>query len=171
MSRNRSLSSHRYKNRRSKSRSIHRYRERSRSYNREHNKRGNSYTRDRIRSKQHRYPRSSYNRRDDEKYRKKSNKYADSSPGDKSSSRSCSFGSRPYLNIKKQEPQRQPEESQPLDEEAILMRSMGFGQFASTKNKDHLDSDAYGVNKKSKRKYRQYMNRKGGFNRPLDAVY
>lgn len=48
---------------------------------------------------------------------------------------------------------------------------MGFGAFDSSKGKDHTASDLSGVNKKTKRKYRQYMNRKGGFNRPLSPVF
>jgi len=43
---------------------------------------------------------------------------------------------------------------------------MGFTKFSSTKGKKHQD---YGtVEIKKKRSYRQYMNRPGGFNRPLD---
>ncbi|NXJ16862.1 SNR27 protein, partial [Odontophorus gujanensis] len=31
-------------------------------------------------------------------------------------------------------------------------------------------ANAYAINVSQKRKYRQYMNRKGGFNRPLDFI-
>ncbi len=31
-------------------------------------------------------------------------------------------------------------------------------------------ADASAVDVKKKRKYRQYMNRRGGFNRPLDKI-
>ena len=50
------------------------------------------------------------------------------------------------------------------------MKQMGFGGFNSTKNtKVEGNSDGYAkINKP--RKYRQYMNRKGGFNRPLDYI-
>lgn len=49
---------------------------------------------------------------------------------------------------------------------------MGFGGFDSTKGKA-VDENvqgvaAGGVRKENKREYRQYMNRRGGFNRPLE---
>jgi U4/U6.U5 tri-snRNP-associated protein 3 len=43
---------------------------------------------------------------------------------------------------------------------------MGFSRFSSTKGKKHVDYG--GVETHKTRKYRQYMNRPGGFNRPLD---
>lgn len=47
---------------------------------------------------------------------------------------------------------------------------MGFSSFSSSKGKDHTGSAVEGVMKNSqqKRVYRQYMNRRGGFNRNLD---
>ncbi len=62
-----------------------------------------------------------------------------------------------------------------LDEEEQMRRMLGFsGEFASTNGKeveDNQNSAARGaVSKKKARKYRQYMNRKGGFNRPLDKI-
>ncbi|ORY95737.1 hypothetical protein BCR43DRAFT_415044, partial [Syncephalastrum racemosum] len=54
------------------------------------------------------------------------------------------------------------------DEETKMMKLMGFGGFDTTKNK-HVDgADLSGANVKKPIKYRQYMNRRGGFNRPLD---
>lgn len=54
------------------------------------------------------------------------------------------------------------------DEEAYMQRIMGFGGFRSTKNTKVPGNDRnYGVNKVKKAEYRQYMNRVGGFNRPL----
>eukprot|EP01054_Gregarina_sp_Poly1_P005522 Gregarina_sp_Poly_1__5521@NODE_2914_length_1557_cov_106_669799_g1824_i1_p2_GENE_NODE_2914_length_1557_cov_106_669799_g1824_i1NODE_2914_length_1557_cov_106_669799_g1824_i1_p2_ORF_typecomplete_len145_score44_32SNRNP27/PF08648_12/1_1e04SNRNP27/PF08648_12/2_9e25_NODE_2914_length_1557_cov_106_669799_g1824_i110361470 len=59
-----------------------------------------------------------------------------------------------------------------VDEETALMQEvMGFGSFESSKNKPHEVVIDGGVAKKTKRKYRQYMNRKGGFNRPLSPVF
>ena len=57
------------------------------------------------------------------------------------------------------------------DPEAAMMRLMGFSGFDSTKGKEVADpnANASGVFKKSVRTARQYMNRKGGFNRPLPA--
>lgn len=44
---------------------------------------------------------------------------------------------------------------------------MGFEDFTSTKNKHVVGTDCYGINLAQKLEYRQYMNRQGGFNRPL----
>lgn len=54
--------------------------------------------------------------------------------------------------------------------EASMMRMMGFSDFSSTKGKHVPGNDIYAANIVQKRKYRQYMNRRGGFNRPLDFV-
>jgi U4/U6.U5 tri-snRNP-associated protein 3 len=67
------------------------------------------------------------------------------------------------------------EESNPLSqlsEEEQMRALMGFGGFDSTKGKP-VDDNARGaavggVRHEQKRDYRQYMNRRGGFNRPLD---
>ena len=57
------------------------------------------------------------------------------------------------------------------DPEAAMMRLMGFSGFNTTKGKevDDPNANASGVFKKSVRTARQYMNRKGGFNRALPA--
>lgn len=55
-------------------------------------------------------------------------------------------------------------------EEQEMMKMMGFCGFDTTKNKKVDGNDAGEVHVILKRKYRQYMNRKGGFNRPLDFV-
>ena len=62
-----------------------------------------------------------------------------------------------------------------LDEEEQMRMLLGFsGGFGSTSGKaveDNQKSAAKGAANKTKaRKYRQYMNRKGGFNRPLDKM-
>lgn len=61
------------------------------------------------------------------------------------------------------------------DEEEQMQMLLGFNSgFASTKGKaveDNQNSASRGAAAKNKaRKYRQYMNRKGGFNRPLDPM-
>ncbi|XP_030058371.1 U4/U6.U5 small nuclear ribonucleoprotein 27 kDa protein [Microcaecilia unicolor] len=57
------------------------------------------------------------------------------------------------------------------EEEIEMMKIMGFGSFDTTKGKKVEGSvNAYAINVSQKRKYRQYMNRKGGFNRPLDFI-
>ena len=62
-----------------------------------------------------------------------------------------------------------------LDEEEQMKLLLGFsGEFGTTKNQkveDNHKSAAKGAAAKHKeRKYRQYMNRKNGFNRPLDKM-
>ena len=55
-------------------------------------------------------------------------------------------------------------------DEQEMMKLMGFCNFDTTKGKKVEGNDVGGVHVILKRKYRQYMNRKGGFNRPLDFV-
>lgn len=55
-------------------------------------------------------------------------------------------------------------------EEQEMMKLMGFCAFDTTKGKKIDNNDEGAVHVILKRKYRQYMNRKGGFNRPLDFV-
>jgi U4/U6.U5 tri-snRNP-associated protein 3 len=53
-------------------------------------------------------------------------------------------------------------------DEAAMRKVMGFGKFRSTKNTKVPGNDKnYAVRKEKKTEYRQYMNRTGGFNRPL----
>jgi U4/U6.U5 tri-snRNP-associated protein 3 len=59
-----------------------------------------------------------------------------------------------------------------LSEEEQMRLMLGFGGFDSTKGKA-VDDNALGAARgaarnESKREYRQYMNRRGGFNRPLE---
>ncbi|KAG0280411.1 hypothetical protein BGZ95_010226 [Linnemannia exigua] len=61
------------------------------------------------------------------------------------------------------------EELTPEEQEARMMAMMGFGGFDSTKGKKVAGADVSGVDIKKQRQYRQYMNRRGGFNRPLDS--
>jgi U4/U6.U5 tri-snRNP-associated protein 3 len=51
--------------------------------------------------------------------------------------------------------------------EELMRRNMGFSKFRSTKNTKVPGNNIYGVRKEKKTEYRQYMNRQGGFNRPL----
>jgi U4/U6.U5 tri-snRNP-associated protein 3 len=53
------------------------------------------------------------------------------------------------------------------DEDARLRKMMGITSFRSTKNTKVPGNQIYGVRKEKKTVYRQYMNRVGGFNRPL----
>jgi U4/U6.U5 tri-snRNP-associated protein 3 len=67
------------------------------------------------------------------------------------------------------------EELEGLDEEEQMQKLLGFtGSFGTTKGSkvdDNHESSARGAAAKNKsRKYRQYMNRKNGFNRPLEKM-
>lgn len=62
-----------------------------------------------------------------------------------------------------------PEDNEEDIEEA-MRRNMGFTRFRSTKNTKVPGNDIYGVRKERKTVYRQYMNRAGGFNRPLSPT-
>ncbi|KAF2159627.1 hypothetical protein M409DRAFT_37894 [Zasmidium cellare ATCC 36951] len=54
------------------------------------------------------------------------------------------------------------------DSEAEMNRIMGFKTFRTTKNTKVPGNDKnFAVYKVKKAEYRQYMNRTGGFNRPL----
>ena len=54
--------------------------------------------------------------------------------------------------------------------EIEMMKIIGFANFDTSKNKKVKGNDSGDIHVSLKRKYRQYMNRKGGFNRPLDAI-
>ncbi|GFP55481.1 U4/U6.U5 tri-snRNP-associated protein 3-like protein C162.01c [Trichoderma asperellum] len=58
-------------------------------------------------------------------------------------------------------------EGQDDDGLAAMQAMMGFGGFGTTKGKKVAGNNAGGVRKEKKSEYRQYMNRQGGFNRPL----
>ncbi|VDN35499.1 unnamed protein product [Cylicostephanus goldi] len=54
--------------------------------------------------------------------------------------------------------------------EQDLSALMGFAGFDTTKNKKVSGNYEGAVKINKPRRYRQYMNRKGGFNRPLDYI-
>ncbi|KAK8382153.1 hypothetical protein O3P69_015247 [Scylla paramamosain] len=56
------------------------------------------------------------------------------------------------------------------EEEKQMKELLGFSSFHTTKGKRVEGNNVGAVHVIMKRKYRQYMNRKGGFNRPLDFV-
>ena len=67
-----------------------------------------------------------------------------------------------------------PEELEGLDEEEQMRKLLGFNGFGSTKGEAVADNQSTaargGAAKNKARKYRQYMNRKSGFNRPLEKM-
>jgi len=75
---------------------------------------------------------------------------------------------------KRDEKRRDPSEEPEIDtknEDAMMQQMLGFSNFDTSKGKDHATTDEWMIKRRSKRKYRQYMNRRGGFNRPLDSVF
>ncbi|KAL9098542.1 MAG: hypothetical protein Q9187_009641 [Circinaria calcarea] len=60
------------------------------------------------------------------------------------------------------------QEKEDSDPEVAQMRAMmGFAGFKTTKNTKVPGNNVGAVRKEKKTEYRQYMNRVGGFNRPL----
>ncbi|KAJ2865533.1 hypothetical protein GGH94_002130 [Coemansia aciculifera] len=57
---------------------------------------------------------------------------------------------------------------QQMTEEEQMNALLGFGGFSTTKGKAVAGNNVGAANVKKQRKFRQYMNRKGGFNRLLD---
>lgn len=53
---------------------------------------------------------------------------------------------------------------------SAMQAMMGFGGFGTTKNTHIPGNNAGMVRKEKKAEYRQYMNRVGGFNRPLSPT-
>ncbi|KAF9732027.1 hypothetical protein PMIN06_000190 [Paraphaeosphaeria minitans] len=74
------------------------------------------------------------------------------------------------VNMEEQ-PQRQRPEG--MDDDTWEMaQAMGFARFKSTKNTKVPGNDKnYGVRREKKMEARQYMNRQGGFNRPLSPSH
>ena len=89
--------------------------------------------------------------------------------------KSSSGSARPKINGAEAIVQVDAAELEGLDEEEQMKLLLGFtGGFGSTKGEkvaSNQSTAAVGVAAKHKaRKYRQYMNRKSGFNRPLDKM-
>ncbi|KIK94299.1 hypothetical protein PAXRUDRAFT_458135 [Paxillus rubicundulus Ve08.2h10] len=72
------------------------------------------------------------------------------------------------------DPDAASEEGEEMDlangHDEVMMAAMGLVGFGSTKGK-HVEGNQEGtINIKKSRTWRQYMNRRGGFNRPLDKI-
>ncbi|KAG8933544.1 hypothetical protein FRC02_011655 [Tulasnella sp. 418] len=66
---------------------------------------------------------------------------------------------------------QEPEEGEDVpDPDEAMMAMMGFGGFGTTKGHTVQGNQEGAVDVKQQRTWRQYMNRKGGFNRPLDKI-
>ncbi|KAK2048861.1 hypothetical protein LZ31DRAFT_12103 [Colletotrichum somersetense] len=64
----------------------------------------------------------------------------------------------------------EPEPEVEDDDMAAMQAMLGFGGFGTTKNKKIAGNNVGAVRKEKKTEYRQYMNRQGGFNRPLSPT-
>jgi len=74
------------------------------------------------------------------------------------------------LNLDPDAPDEPNEEGEEMDDDAGMMAMMGMSGFGTTKGK-HIDGNQEGgLSVKKQRTWRQYMNRRGGFNRPLDKI-
>lgn len=68
------------------------------------------------------------------------------------------------------EPMDEDEEDIDVEDDGMdddMAAMMGFGGFGTTKGKKVAGNNLGAVRKEKKTEYRQYMNRVGGFNRPL----
>ncbi|PIC52048.1 hypothetical protein B9Z55_002313 [Caenorhabditis nigoni] len=155
MGRDRSRS--RDRKRRSRSRSIERRRERSRSRDRERRDGRNTRDEKERKSSRSRSPRDKRDRRERSRSRERKERDRERQRKDREPKR------------KEKQEEISLESVQSVDDEA-MMAAMGFGGFNTTKNKQVNDNVDGCVNIKKPRRYRQYMNRKGGFNRPLDFM-
>jgi len=130
---------------------------------RRRNSRSPSSDRDRSRGVRRRY-----DRRDDHRKRSRSRSW----DREKRKYRSRRSPSRSSSRDGKRRDQEEEEKFEDEDEEARMLRVMGIAGFGSSKGKSHNKSSAEAVcrDKTQKRTYRQYMNRRGGFNRSLDPI-
>ncbi|KAI8592870.1 hypothetical protein BDZ88DRAFT_225194 [Geranomyces variabilis] len=78
-------------------------------------------------------------------------------------------GGSPIM-VDDRDPNAEGEQQEELDEEEQMKRLMGFAGFDSTQGKKVVGSDASGVAINKQRTYRQYMNRRRGFNRNLSPT-
>ncbi|XP_061841936.1 U4/U6.U5 small nuclear ribonucleoprotein 27 kDa protein-like [Nerophis lumbriciformis] len=137
-----------------------RERRRSRSNSRERDRRRRERDRDRDRERRRSRSRSPHRRRSRSPRRHRSSSLSPMRQKESKDTKS----SKP-VQISAEDMQGKTEE------EIEMMKLMGFATFNTTKGKKSEGSTkAFAINVSMKRKYRQYMNRKGGFNRPLDFI-
>ncbi|CAG8530006.1 11546_t:CDS:2 [Paraglomus brasilianum] len=106
--------------------------------------------------------RDKYDRRD----RRSHDRYSRTKERRKSRSRSKSRSPRKDESTNVVEVSIDPDE----EPEKAMLAFMGISGFSTTKGAKVTGNDMSAVNIKKQRQYRQYMNRRGGFNRPLDKV-
>ncbi|XP_034397665.1 U4/U6.U5 small nuclear ribonucleoprotein 27 kDa protein [Cyclopterus lumpus] len=140
-------------------------RRRSRSTSRERERkrreRDRSRSRDRDRERRRSRSRSPHRRRS----RSPPRRHRSSSPSPSEEQKEATEKSAKTIQISEEDMEGKTEE------EIEMMKLMGFGSFNTSKGRKTDGSvNAFAINVSMKRKYRQYMNRKGGFNRPLDFI-
>ena len=83
-------------------------------------------------------------------------------------------GKKGNVKVKKDKVEEDPDDDDELviedDGMAAMQAMMGFGNFGTTHQKKVEGNDISAVRKEKKTEYRQYMNRVGGFNRPLSPT-
>uniref|UniRef100_A0A096N3Y0 U4/U6.U5 small nuclear ribonucleoprotein 27 kDa protein n=3 Tax=Boreoeutheria TaxID=1437010 RepID=A0A096N3Y0_PAPAN len=143
---------------RSRSRSPRRERRRSRSTSRERERRRRERSRSRERDRRRSRSRSPHRRRSRSPRRHRS-----TSPSPSRLKERRDEEKKETKETKSKERQITEEDLEGKTEEEIeMMKLMGFASFDSTKGKKVDGSvNAYAINVSQKRKYRQYMNRKG----------
>ncbi|CAI9738733.1 Hypothetical predicted protein [Octopus vulgaris] len=170
---------------RSRSRSPRKERERRRDRERKHRRRSRSRSRSRsaprYRSRSRSAPRYRSRSRSPPRYRSRSRsprgryRSRSRSPGRKNRDRRNNMvrsddSDEEVQFIMEEKPHDTSQLTDKTDEEKEMFRVMGFLQFDTTKEKPVNKKPIYVANIVHKRKYRQYMNRRGGFNRPLDFI-
>lgn len=84
------------------------------------------------------------------------------------------MSSQSRLNLDPDAPDLPNEDGEAMDDtnddDAAMMALMGLSNFGSTKGQPVVGNQEGAVNIKKLRTWRQYMNRRGGFNRPLDKI-
>lgn len=147
---------------------------RSPSPRRRDDRRHDRRDRDRDRDRDRRRPRTRSRSRSLERRRRSPERRRSPSPRRRRSRSMSSGPSTSFVKPKKTFSERPIVTPADLEgkspEEQEMLKVMGFCGFDTTKGKKVDDNVEGEVHVVLKRKYRQYMNRKGGFNRPLDFV-
>ncbi|CAH8458543.1 unnamed protein product [Heterobilharzia americana] len=158
--------------RRARSRSHERYRDRGDNYERSRKHRDDYHRKDRDYGYEERDLDRDRYRHDKEKKKERDGRRRHERNHSDERWKRRSRSTSPVSNVETEVVEyEEVEPSEPItEEEAEMMRNMGFCNFSTTKGKHVVGNSIYVANIAKQRKYRQYMNRRGGFNRPLDPV-
>ncbi|KAJ9594351.1 hypothetical protein L9F63_014227 [Diploptera punctata] len=142
---------------------------RRRSKSRERDPKDRERDRDRDRRRRRSGDRSRRRRTPDREHRHRRSRSWSNSRS-RSNSRGRDRGSKSRGHLGERPPVTDADLEGKSPDEQEMMKVMGFCEFDTTKGKRIKGNEEGTVHVILKRKYRQYMNRKGGFNRPLDFV-